>query len=108
MLRALPAGLLALALTGCGGSKPIASPSFLPPPPALPPAALPDPCLPTSILSQADHSLNSADAERAIRNGDADLARCRTDRDRYRDAWPLQAGLSPETAGPTGASSPRE
>jgi hypothetical protein len=32
--------------------------------------------------------MTSADAERAIRNGDIDLARCRADRDRYRNAWP--------------------
>lgn len=107
MLRALPAGLFALVLTGCGGSKPIASPSFLPPPPTPPAATQPDSCRPTPLLPQADHSLSSADAERAIRNGDIDLARCRADRDRYRAAWP-QAELSPDKAGPTGASSPRE
>ena len=88
MLRALLAGLIALALAGCGGSKPIAPPSFLPPPPAPPPAAQPDPCRPTPLQTQRDHSLTSADAEQAIRTGDADLARCRADRDRYRDAWP--------------------
>lgn len=88
MLRALPAGLTALALTGCVGSRPIASPSFLPPPPTPPAAAQPDPCRPAPLRTQADHSLTSADAERAIRTGDADLARCRADRDRYRDAWP--------------------
>jgi len=107
MPRALLAGLFALALSACGGSNPIASASFLPPPPTLPLAARPDPCQPTPLQSQADHSLSSADAERAIRNADADLARCRADRNRYRDAWP-QASLSPANAGPTGASSPRE
>lgn len=88
MLRLLPAGLLVLVLAGCGTSRPIASPSFLPPPPAPLMVASPDPCRPTPLRTQADHSLASADAERAIRNGDADLARCRADRDRYRDAWP--------------------
>jgi len=88
MLRLVPAGLLVLALSGCGTSKPIAPSSFLPPPPTPPVASLPDPCRPTPLQSQADHSLASADAERAIRNGDADLARCRADRDRYREAWP--------------------
>jgi len=55
MLRALPAGLLALALTGCGTSKPIAPPSFLPPPPTPPAVAQPDPCRPTPLRTRADH-----------------------------------------------------
>jgi len=58
-------------------------------------------------LPQTDHSLSSAGAERAIRNGDADLARCRADRDRYRDAWP-QAKLRLDKPEAAGAYSPRE
>jgi len=39
-------------------------------------------------LAEPDHSLSSDDAERTIRRGDGDLARCRADRNRYRQAWP--------------------
>ena len=89
MKQAKPAVLIALALTACASSKPPAPPSFLPPPPKPPVTANPDPCLPTPLAEQADGALDKARAEQAIRAGDADLARCRADRNRYRDAWPM-------------------
>jgi hypothetical protein len=86
MRRPWLAGLLALPLSACAGSKMIAPPFFpTPPRPAL---AIPDPCRPAPLVTQPDHSLTSADAERAIRQGDQDLAQCRADRDRYRAALP--------------------
>jgi len=78
----------ALTLSACARSKQLAAPFFRPPPPPRPQMASPDPCRPTPLRPRADGSLNSAEAERAIRAGDADLARCRADRDRYREAWP--------------------
>jgi hypothetical protein len=87
MKRLTPAMLTALALGACVPSKPPAPPSFLSP--LKPPmAAFPDPCLPTPLRKQTDGALNNAKVERAIRAGDADLAKCRADRDRYRKAWP--------------------
>ena len=78
----------ALTLSACAPSKQLAAPFFQPPPPSRPQMASPDPCLPTPLRSRADGGLDSAGAERAIRAGDADLARCRADRDRYRAPWP--------------------
>ena len=86
MKRATPVVLAALMLGACARSKPTVPPSFLSPP--EPAAANPDPCLPSPLRTRPDGSLDRADAERVIRAGDADLARCRADRDRYRAAWP--------------------
>ena len=85
----MPAVLLALTLSACARSKPLAPPSFLPPPPKPPAAANPDPCLPTPLAKQADGILDKGQADQAIRAGDADLARCRADRDRWQEAWPV-------------------
>lgn len=88
MKRATPAMLLVLTLGACTPSTLSVPPSFRPLPSPMPVTASPDPCLPTPLPTQPDGSLSSAGAERAIRAGDADLARCRADRNRYRDAWP--------------------
>lgn len=88
MKRALPGVLAALMLSACAPSRPPAPPSFLPPAPKRPVAANPDPCRPSPLVHRAGDGLDSTGAERAIRAGDADLARCRADRDRYRNAWP--------------------
>ena len=88
MKRAALVLATASMLSACARSNQLAAPFFLPPPLPRPQMANPDPCRPTPLRSRADGSLDSAGAERAIRAGDADLARCRADRDRYRDAWP--------------------
>lgn len=88
MKRVTPAMLFALTLGACTPSMPSVPPSFRPLRSQRPMTTSPDPCLPTPLPTLTDGSLTSAGAERAIRAGDADLARCRADRDRYRDAWP--------------------
>lgn len=87
MRRVTPVALIALTLNGCTPSKPLVSPFFLPPPPKPPAATNPDPCLPTPLAKRADGALDKGQVEEAIRAGDADLARCRADRDRWREAW---------------------
>lgn len=83
MRKLLPVLPLACLLSGCLGSTRIAPPSF---PPV--PTPLLTRCLPTPIATQADGSLSSADAERAIRQGDIDLARCDGLRQLAVEAWP--------------------
>lgn len=82
MLAVLPAFLL----SGCLASKRTLPPSFLPLPPV--PPALATPCQRTAVQTQSDGSMNSADAERALRQRDGDLARCDGKRAMGAAAWP--------------------
>ena len=85
MRLVLLAGFSALMLTGCATFKrqlpPLAST-------VPPPAAATQRCQRTTLQIQPDGSMNSADAERALRERDGDLARCDAKRALAIDAWP--------------------
>ena len=87
MPRPLKALLAALLLTACGASPKIAPPSFLPKPPPPPVAAIVA-CLPVLLATNADGEMTSAQAEGAIRAGDAALFECEAKRQLLIDAWP--------------------